>query len=201
MSDYSKLYNSRMTKNYLDYLSKYHPDVSIDSVLDYAGMTPYEVEDPAHWFNQKQMDDLHEILVQKTGDPNISRTAGRYAASGGGFGAGKQYVLGLLSPVAGYLLTEKYYPFFSRGAVVKAKKTGPVTVEIVSTPNPGVDEKLYHCENRTGTFEALARLFTDKNADVEHPECIHKLDKQTRKENNWENTAEQFWKRNRNKVL
>ena len=88
MSDNSKLYNSRMSKNYLDYLGKYHPDVSIDSVLDYAGMIRYEVEDPAHWFNQKQMDDFHEILVQKTGDLNISRAAGRYTASGGGFGAG-----------------------------------------------------------------------------------------------------------------
>jgi PAS domain S-box-containing protein len=201
MSDNSKLYNSRMVKNYLDYLGMYHPDVSIDAVLDYAGMNRYEVEDPAHWFNQKQMDDFHEILVQKTGDLNISRAAGRYAASGGGFGAGKQYVLGLMSPVAGYLLTEKYYPFFSRGAVVKARKVGPVTVEIVSKPNPGVDEKPHQCENRTGTFEALARLFTDKFANVEHPECLHKGDRHCRYVISWEKTPALVWKRIRNYVL
>src|SRR5210317_1352690 len=164
MKDNINLYKSRMAKNYLDYLGKYHPDVRIDSVLEYAGMTRYEVEDPAHWFNQKQIDDFHEILVEKTGDLNISRAAGRYTASGAGFGAAKQYILGLMSPVAGYLLTEKYYPIFSRGAVVKAKKIGPIKVEIVSKPNPGVDEKPYQCENRTGTFEAIARLFTDKFA-------------------------------------
>ena len=82
MNDKVPLYSSRLTKNYLDYLGKYHPDVSIDSVLDYAGITRYEVEDPAHWFNQKQMDDFHEIVVRKTGDLNISREVGRYAASG-----------------------------------------------------------------------------------------------------------------------
>jgi PAS domain S-box-containing protein len=201
MSDDSKLYNSRIAKNYLDYLSKFHPDVSIDSILNYAGMTHYEVEDPAHWFNQKQIDDLHEILVQATGELNISRAAGRYTASGGGFGAAKQYVLGLMSPVAGYLLTEKYYPIFVRGTVVKARKVGPVTVEIVSRPNPGIDEKPYQCENRTGTFEAIAKLFTDKFATVQHPECFHKGDRHCRYVITWEKTPALVWKRMRNYIL
>ncbi|MGD8740876.1 MAG: 4-vinyl reductase, partial [Desulfobacterales bacterium] len=201
MNDNSKLYNSRMAKNYLDYLDKHHPDVSIDSVLDYAGMTHYEVEDPAHWFNQQQIDDFHEILVQKTGDRNISRAAGRYTASGGGFGAAKQLMIGLMSPVAGYLLTEKYYPIFVRGAVVKARKIGPVTVEIVSKPNPGVDEKPYQCENRAGTFEAIARLFTDKFARVDHPECFHRGDHHCRYVITWEKTAALVWKRIRNYTL
>jgi PAS domain S-box-containing protein len=201
MGDDSKLYNSRIAKNYLDYLSKFHPEVSVDSILDYAGMTPYEVEDPAHWFNQKQIDDLHEILVQETGDRNISRAAGRYTASGGGFGAAKQYVLGLMSPVASYLLTEKYYPIFVRGTVVKARKVGPVTVEIVSRPNAGVDEKPYQCENRTGTFEAIAKLFTDKFATVEHPECFHKGDRHCRYVITWEKTPALVWKRIRNYII
>jgi PAS domain S-box-containing protein len=201
MKDDINLYNSRMAKNYLDYLGKYHPDVQIDSILEYAGMTRYEVEDPAHWFNQKQIDDFHEILVEKTGDLNISRAAGRYTASGAGFGAAKQYILGLMSPVAGYLLTEKYYPIFVRGNVVKARKVGPVTVEIVSKPNPGVDEKPYQCENRTGTFEAIARLFTDKFAHVDHPECFHKGDHHCRYVITWEKTPALIWKRIRNYFL
>jgi PAS domain S-box-containing protein len=201
MNDNSKLYNSRMAKNYLDYLEKHHPDVNPDSVLDYAGMTRYEAEDPAHWFSQKQMDDFHEILVQKTGDPNISRAAGRYSASGGGFGAAKQLMIGLMSPVAGYLLTEKYYPIFVRETDVKARKIGPVTVEIVSKPNPGVNEKPYQCESRTGAFEAMARLFTDKFAKVDHPECFHKGDRHCRYVITWEKTAALVWKRIRNYVL
>jgi hypothetical protein len=201
MNDNVPLYNSRLTKNYLDYIGRHHPDVNLDSVLDYAGMIRYEVEDPAHWFNQKQMDDFHDIVVRKTGDLNISRAVGRYAASGSGYGAAKQYILGLMSPVAGYLLTENYYPIFSRGAVVKAKKVGPITVEIVSKPNPDVDEKPYQCENRTGTFEAIARLFTEKFANVEHPECFHNGDRHCRYVITWEKTAALVWKRIRNYVL
>jgi PAS domain S-box-containing protein len=201
MDDDSKLYSSRLTKNYLDYLGKHHPGISIDSVLHYAGMTRYEVEDPAHWFAQKQMDDFHEILVQKTGDRNISRAVGRYAASGTGFGAAKQLMIGLMSPVAGYLLTEKYYPILSQGAVIKAKKVRPTRVEIVSRPKPGVAEKPYQCQNRTGTFEAIARLFTDKFANVEHPECFHKGDRHCRYVITWEKTPALVWKRIRNYVL
>ncbi|MGD2186400.1 MAG: 4-vinyl reductase, partial [Desulfobacterales bacterium] len=201
MNNNVPLYNSRLTKNYLDYLGKHHPDVNIDSILEYAGMTRYEVEDPAHWFNQKQIDDFQKIVVLKTGDRNISRKVGRYTASGGGFGAAKQLMIGLMSPTAGYLLTEKYYPILSRGAVVKAKKVGPTQVEIVSTPNPVADEKPYQCENRAGTFEAIARLFTDTFANVDHPECFHKGDRHCRYVITWKMTAALVWKRIRNYVL
>jgi hypothetical protein len=43
MNDNVPLYNSRLTKNYLDYIGRHHPDVNLDSVLDYAGMIRYEV--------------------------------------------------------------------------------------------------------------------------------------------------------------
>ena len=64
MDDKAPLYNSRLMKIYLEYISKYHPDVRIDSILDEAGITWYEVEDPAHWFNQEQIDRFHETLVK-----------------------------------------------------------------------------------------------------------------------------------------
>jgi len=141
------LYNSRIIKIFVGYLEKHYPDVDIDSILKYAEMTKYEVEDQGHWFNQRQVDRFNEILVAKTGNPNIAREAGRYAISSGAMGAVKQYLLGLMSLISLYILMEKLYPILSRGATVKAKKLGPNKVEIVSTPKPGVNEKLYQCEN------------------------------------------------------
>ncbi|MGD8469448.1 MAG: ATP-binding protein, partial [Desulfobacterales bacterium] len=195
------LYSSRLIKNYVEFIGKHYPYVSIDAVLDYAGITRYEVEDPAHWFNQEQIDRFHKILVQKTGDHEISKEVGRYTASGAGFGAAKQLMIGLMSPTAGYLLTEKYYPILSRGAAVSVKKTGPTSVEIISKPKPGVDEKSYQCENRAGTFEAIAKLFTDKFAKVEHPECFHNDHKHCRYVITWEKTPSLIWKRIRNYFL
>ena len=145
-------------------------------MLSYAGITTYELEDQGHWFSQRQVDRFDKILSQKTGDPNISREVGRYAASSKASGAIKQYTLGLMSPTSVYLLMEKLYSAMSRGATVKAKKLGPNKVEIISTPKPGVNEKPYQCENRIGTFEAVAKLFTKRFATIEHPSCFHKGD-------------------------
>ncbi|MGD9054347.1 MAG: hypothetical protein PVG17_20985, partial [Desulfobacterales bacterium] len=89
MNEQAPLYSSRLIKNYLEYISKNYPDVGIEAVLGYANMTRYEVEDPAHWFNQQQIDSFHQIVSRKTGDSNISRAVGRYAASSGGLGAAK----------------------------------------------------------------------------------------------------------------
>jgi hypothetical protein len=75
------LYNSRLISIFIEYIKKHYPDVDIDSILSYAGITNYELEDQGHWFSQRQVDRFHKILSQKTGDPNLSREVGRYAAS------------------------------------------------------------------------------------------------------------------------
>ena len=201
MNNKAPLYSSRLIKNYLEYIGKNYPDVGIDEVLEYAQMTRYEVEDPAHWFNQKQIDSFHEIVSQETGDSDISREVGRYAASSGGLGAAKQLMIGLMSPTAGYLLIEKYYPLFSRGAVIKVNKIGATSVEIISKPKSGVDEKPHQCANRAGTFESMARLFTEKFATVDHPECLHADHEHCRYVVTWEKTSSFIWKRIRNYFL
>jgi PAS domain S-box-containing protein len=201
VTDSSPLYNSRIIKTYLEYIKKRYPDLDIDSLLECAEMTKYEVEDPAHWFNQHQTDRFQKALLEKTGNPNISRDAGRYTTSYEGMGPIKQYTLGLMSLTSVYLLMGKVYPIMSRGATISVKKMGPNKVEIVSTPNPGVNEKPYQCENRLGVFESLAMLFTDRLADVEHPLCFHKGDKFCSYIISWEKTTSLIWKRVRNYSL
>ncbi|MBW2681100.1 MAG: GAF domain-containing protein, partial [Deltaproteobacteria bacterium] len=175
--------------------------MDMDSVLGYAKITRYEVEDPAHWFSQSQTDRFHEALVEKTGNPNIARDAGRYTTSYKGIGPIKQYTLGLMSLTSIYLLIGKLHAVMSRGAKIRVKKTGSNKVEIVSTPNPGVNEKPYQCENRIGVFESLAMLFTDRLAHVEHPLCFHKGDECCSYIISWEKTTSLIWKRIRNYSL
>jgi PAS domain S-box-containing protein len=201
VSDPSPLYNSRITKTYIEYVKKSYPDLDIDYLLEYAGMTKYEVEDQAHWFSQDHADRFQEILTKKTGNPNIAREAGRFTTSHKGLGHGKKYALGLLNLATVYLLMEKVYALVSRGANVKTKKLGINKVEIVSTPNPGVNEKPYQCENRIGGFESLAKLFTDRMANVDHPLCFHKGDDACHYIITWEKTTSLIWKRVRNSSL
>ena len=201
MTDRLPLYNSKITKTYLEYIKKSYPDLDLDAVLEYAEMTKYEVEDPAHWFSQHQADRFQEALVKQTDDTNIAREAGRYTTSHEGMGPAKQHILGFIKPTSVYLLMEKLYPILSRGATIKAKKLGPNKVEIVSTPKRGVNEKPYQCENRIGIFESLAELFTNKFANVQHPLCFHVGNKSCHYIITWEKTASIIWKRIRNYSL
>ena len=201
MNESIPLYNSRLMNIYLDYTSKYYPEVNIDELLEYAGVTRYEVQDPAHWFNQNQIDRFHEILVKKTGNANIARDAGNYSATSAAAGAIRPYILGLMNITAIYLLMEKLYPFMSRGAKVKVKKLGPNTVEITSIPIPGVNEKPYQCLNRIGIFEATPKFFTDNLAKVDHPACFHRGDDCCRYIISWQKMSYTLWKRVRNYLI
>ena len=198
MTDSPPLYNSCIIKTFLEYLGKSYPDLDIDSVLEYSGINKYEVEDQAHWFNQSQTDRFHEALFKKTGNPNIAMEAGRYTTSHEGMGPIKQYTLGLMSLTSVYLFMDKVYPTMSRAATITTKKLGRNKIEIVSTPNPGVNEKPYQCKNRIGVFESLAMLFTKGLANIEHPLCYHKGDKSCEYIISWERTVSLIWKRVRN---
>ena len=201
MSESPPLYNSRLTKIYVQYLQKYYPDINLDSILKDAGIAKYELDDPAHWFSQEQIDRFNDVVVDRTGNPNISREAGRYATSSEGLGATKQYILGLMNPTAIFLLVGKVYPLLSRAANVRSKKLGPASFEIVVVPKPGVNEKAYQCANRMGVFESTAKFFTDKFAHIEHLSCIHKGDDACRYIITWNKTLSSLWKSIRNYFL
>jgi hypothetical protein len=160
------LYNSRIARIYLEYLEKYHPHVDRDALLDEAGMTHFEVNDHAHWLSQDKIDRFHDVIVSMTGDPDISRAVGRYAVSAESFGRLKQWAIGMLSMENIYLLMEKNYSVMSRGAAVKVRKLSPNRIEITATPNQGVNEKPFQCQNRMGIFESLARIFTKSEAKI-----------------------------------
>ena len=198
MNENLPLYNSRIVKVFLEYVGRTRPDVNVARVLDFAGMTRFEVEDSAHWFSQSQVDRFYESLVRETGRPDLSREAGRYTVSSEALGAARQYTLGLLSPMSVFLLMGKLYPIMSRGASISARKLGPGNVEIISTPKAGVLEKPYQCENRMGTLEALPKWFTGKMGRIEHPSCVHRGDDQCRYVIQWDQTPSIFWKRLRN---
>jgi class 3 adenylate cyclase len=192
------LYNSRLIKNYIEYTKKHYPEVDINSLLSYAGITTYELEDQGHWFTQRQVDRFNDILVKKTGSPNISREVGRYAASSKASTVVKQYALGFMTPAAAYWVVKNLASRLTRAHTFKSRRLGPEKVEITSIANPGVSEKPYQCYNRMGHLEAISRLFTNKFAKIEHPTCIHRGDDICRYIITWEKTPSSMWRRIRN---
>ena len=170
----NQIYSSRVFQTYLDYLDLAHPNLRSQDILEYAGMTRDEVADSAHWFSQVQADRFYQIIVEKTGDPDIARKAGRFGASSKGLALTQQYVTGLMNTETALLSMAKIISLFTKGATVEAKRLAPGKVEIISTPNSDVEEKPYQCENRLGSFEAVPKLFTNVYGHVEHPRCFHR---------------------------
>jgi PAS domain S-box-containing protein len=201
MKDTSTPYSSRNIKNYLEYLGAYYPDIDINFLLEYAKMTRYEVDDPAHWFTPQQIDLFHEILAKATGNKNISREAGRYAATSRASSILKKYTLGFMTPATAYWVLEKITPHLTRGHLFKSRKIRPNKVEVTVTPNPGVVDKPYLCDNRMGQLEALAKVFTNKFPRIEHPTCMHDGGDICRYIITWEKVPSLIWKKVRNYFL
>jgi PAS domain S-box-containing protein len=197
MDSAQPLYNSRIIKTYLEYIAGTYPNVDCEEIINYAGITEYEVEDKGHFFTQRQIDRFHEIIEEKTQNTNIARDAGRHSISTKFLNPVKQYALSFMSLSSIYLMTEKLYSLFSRAATVKAKKLTPQKVEIIVSPKTGVSEKPFQCENRIGTLEAVSKLFTNKFAEVDHPECWHRGDKHCRYIFSWEKRSSRIWRRMR----
>ena len=195
------LYSSRITNTYIEYIQKFHSHINIDDILKYSGMARYEVEDPGHWFTQKQVDRFHAQAVLNTGDPNIAREAGRYTASSERIGPIKQYSLGLMTLSTVYQMVEKLYSVMSRGATAKAKVLGTNKVEITVTPFPSTNEKPYQCQNRIGTFESLAQLFAGNFSNINETKCFHKSGKHCKYVIEWEKTPSLMLKLFRNYLL
>ena len=141
MEDRTPLYNSRIIKTYLEYIQKFYPDIDTDSLLEYAHITRLELEEHAHFLTQQQIDRFHEILSQKSENPNISREVGRYVTSADAFGTIKTHVLGLLNPMTMYELVGKITKNLTRHITIKTHRLGSNKLEYIAVPNKEICEK------------------------------------------------------------
>lgn len=194
------LYNSRIIGTFVEYLKKTLPDIDIDALLIDSGIACYEVEDEGHWLTQRQVDNFHDALMRTGADPSIFREAGRYMVSSRSIAAIRQFVMGFISPIHAYTMLGKISSYVNRGATYETSKIGPNKVEIITKVVAGVEEKPYQCENRKGSFEAVAKVFTNKLPVLEHPVCMHQGGNHCLYIISWDETAFLRWGRIRNFV-
>lgn len=165
------LYNSKIVLTYVRFAERRCAGVNMNEVLAYAGIETYQLGDEDHWFTQAQMDLFHEKLVELTGNRDIARKAGRYAASSASMGIIRSYVLSFVSPAKLCEMIGKTAGLFTRSVVWEAKHTGPRTVEITVTPRPGTREKPFQCQGRMGYLEGIFGLWYSLPV-VEQTECV-----------------------------
>ena len=189
------LYSSLVIKTFTEYLGAHYPGLDMKTVLDYSGMTIYQLNDGGHWFNQNQVDRFHDIVVRLTGNPDIARAAGRFSPFSKALGVMLHYVSGFITPGAAYMVMGKLYRQVSRACLVETRTLNNNQVEITVRPKPGIEEKPYQCENRQGAFESISKLLVGKFADIDHPVCLHKGGDRCQYIIKWEKTRSSIWKR------
>ncbi len=84
---------------------------------------------------------------------------------------------------------------------MKTKSIGANAIEARITLVPNVVEEPFQCLYRTGSLEAVAKLFTGKYANIEHPICLHKGGDCCLYTISWEKSRTFVWKRIRNYSL
>ncbi|HPW69036.1 MAG: response regulator [Desulfomonilia bacterium] len=170
---HDNFYNVKLLRTYLEYIKHKYPDLDIDTILDYTGISRSQVDDDGFWYGQEISDRFHEILDRMTGNENLAREVGRYGASSASMGTIKQYIVSFLDPLLAYELLERIGSKLTKGTAIQIRKLSSHSVEAIYTLNPGVKEKPYQCQNRYGLMESVATFFTGVYAKVEHKECIH----------------------------
>ncbi len=168
------LYNIRIIRGYIEYIQANYPDVDVPSLLEYAGITPYQLQDTGYWYTQEQADRFQKISIGKTGNPNLPRESGRLVASANAFKPFRQFCFGLINPCTVYKSIEFITPKVTRGGTMKSRKLGRNKIEIVARPSDGIKEKPYQCKNRMGFLEGICKMFTGTYGRVEHPSCLHR---------------------------
>ncbi|MBJ6750344.1 HD domain-containing phosphohydrolase [Geomonas anaerohicana] len=184
------LYNSSIIDTYIKLIKSKYNFVNVGELLSYANMTYLEVSDQGHWFSQEQVNLFYEKLLKVTGNENIAREAGRYAASPEAMGIIRQYFLGLVGPAKAYsLIGEAANTKIVRSSIYASRQIASNSVEITVTPRPGTHEEPFQCQNRMGFFEAVASVFNAKLPHIEHPECMFKGDRVCRYIVSWDKAA------------
>jgi PAS domain S-box-containing protein len=191
------LYNIQIIRNHIDFVRQKFPEINIESLLNYAGITKLQFNDLGYWCSQRQINKFNEILTKQTGNNDISRETGRYLMDSQNFIS--QYILGFKGPTSGTLQVASIYSKLSLGATTWGKKLAPNKMEIFAKPKPGVNEQLFQCRNRIGCLEGIYKFFTDEYPHIYHPLCIHDGAEYCRYVISWGKTGKIFrWLRIRN---
>ena len=194
------MYNSRIVNSYIKLINKRYKDIDVNALLHHAGMKTYQVADQGHWFTQEQINRFHDRLSEITQNENIAREAGRFGGAPEASGAMRQFFLGMVGLAGAYSIIRKGASKYTRSSIYQSRKLSGNKFEITVTPNEGVQERPFQCENRIGFIEAVALMYGHKLPWIDHPECVFKGANTCRYIVTWEKHLSDTVKRIRNVV-
>jgi len=185
-----ELYNSQIYNTYIQMIRKDYPNINIEDLLKYANMTEEEIIDKGKWFTQESANRFNEKIYEMTGDIDIPKKAGQFAAQSSVTGFLRPIICSFANPDVAYKRINTYpQKELNRAYTFQATKQKNNTWEIIAKPNEGTNVQPFQCQNAIGNFEAIPTLFGYEPAKVIHTDndCLFKdnPEKQCRYEISW----------------
>ncbi|MEJ2157739.1 MAG: HAMP domain-containing sensor histidine kinase [Desulfobacteraceae bacterium] len=191
------LYNSTIIDNYIHLLRSEYPHINIEDLLSEANIEPWEL-DPGNWFTQSRVNRFYKLISEKTGNPNLSRSAGRFSVANRADNIMRQSALSQLSPSNLYDLIGQISTRYSKAMRVFSRKLSSSSHEIITEWLDGVHPEQYQCEGMMGYLEAVHSVFRSSLPEIKHPECFFRNDRRCRYIISWKKTVSERIKRIRN---
>lgn len=166
------LYNSRIFNIYLKLVRHKFDHIKPNILLEKANIEPYEVADCNHWFTQQQLDRFYDTLIRETGDMQIAREAGRFAAAPESSGFIRQNILGFASPASAFKNLRRTMAHLTHSCTFECRQLSSTQVEITVHKVPGTRENAGQCHFRQGMFEAIVTIFNLEMPRIDHSECL-----------------------------
>ncbi len=182
------LYNSAIIDNYIHLLKSEYPHIDIEDLLFEASIEPWEL-DPGNWFTQTKINRFHDLISEKTGNPGISREAGRFSVSNRADNIMRQSALSQLSPSNLYDLLGQISTKYSRAMRVSSRKITNSRHEVITEWLEGVRPEQYQCAGMIGYLEAVHSVFRSSLPEISHPECFFRNGKKCRYVISWKRTV------------
>lgn len=166
------LYNSRIFNIYLKLVRHKFDHIKPNTLLKKANIEPYKVADCNHWFTQQQLDRFYDTLIRETGDMQIAREAGRFAAAPESSGFIRQNILGFASPASAFKHLKRTMAHLTHSCTFECRQLSSTQVEITVHKVPGTKENAGQCHFRQGMFEAIVTIFNLEMPRIDHSECL-----------------------------
>jgi hypothetical protein len=195
INDQMPLYNSGILGNYIHYLKAHHGDLDTDALLRCSGLTPFDINDEAHFLTQAQVNDFHACLDEWLPDPQLSYKVGQHGLVTQSAGTIRRYGLQFVTTGNMYKAVDRLYPKWSIGHRCNTEIVSKGRAEATITTLPGVHEQPFQCDNRRGILEAIAKITTGHSARVDHPVCMHRGGDACRYQIFWQSSPSATWKR------
>jgi len=186
-------YRSIILENYLEYLAESYPSLNTAALLNKAGIAPWEVADPGHWFTQQQMNNFYEEadnVISADGDISLARAAGRFMSNKRASKYLRQAVASMMTPDNALAMVNKVDLFgrYTKAISVKSRRLKTCKWEVTVSYKEGIKPSPHQCENILGHLEAVIHVLSGSYPEAEHPECFFKGNPLCRYVLSWEIT-------------